>query len=1072
MRYIFLILIILFTSFVQVFGQFFTEDFDDSTTPANIMFVNGPCNDSASDYFGIVCLNGGGCGNEIGSAVSLSGGDGGSFIGAQNYNDETDCNSSSSVTAQINSIDISGQTNMTLCFEIAEDDDGPTNQDWDATSQVRISIDLGGGSVELVDIQATGGTNTEPAFDCNSSGTGDGPIITSTFTTYCVPIIGSGVSMSILIDIEGLNAGDEDIALDNFQLYSTENGVMPPANDPCAGCGISSFGPASLTCQSNVMGGENDMITVNIPYTGIENDATVSIDINTGTVGANIGDDPSLIVDGSIQFIVTEGDAYVVSITDGDSECSLTDVSGLAVATFCDLPEIVINEFIYNPCPGNDEMIELFNNSGGIVDLSGWTFEDNTGTFHIVPNGASIGIDGFYSLSIANRLNNTGDQIVLKDDLGNQVDIVSYTSISGACYNNSNGISLSLIDPDEDNSDANGSNWGPSADVNGSIGAVNVLGACIDNVSVASVCIGADLEMVIEFDYDHAYQSGIQFQIYDVLTASTIAVSESFSSTDGMNVQVLYEIANYTGSTQDFEIQVLPLGGSPRTGACSETISITPTICMIPVFTTCNDITGVIFTEIMIDPCSGSSGIWPTEGNAEYVEIYNNTGATIDISGYQIRDEQGTSSFFQFPDGTMLASGQYAVVAKTNLYQSLDANMDNVIDGGSGLIFDRLNRAAELDNNGIDGFSLYTCADTNLETPIDEVTWENPSCMTENDGITASLPLASYGSGSGDIGSAASPWMPSLISGSGVAGGGTPGEVNTLGACISNVTITGSNISGTCDGTGADGVFTLDITYDVSHSGTTDYDIIISGTAVSGLIETDIESTVSLPGTTTFSHTSSNLANVNEGIITVEVRPSGAAANSCYLVSDQLTVTTDNTCLLPVNFLSFEVKPIGKAHVLHWSTAQEIDNSHFNIEWSKDGRIYQNLGRVDGNKTTLSTSNYIFYHEKPENGMNYYRLKQYDFDGKSNYSSIRSLRFNSATIEEYVINYLVNNKLAIKYSDQKPRLCQIYNSSGRLMFNRNVQSEEDIDVRFLSGGLYFIVMMDDDKQEVIKWIKY
>ena len=54
------------------------------------------------------------------------------------------------------------------------------------------------------------------------------------------------------------------------------------------------------------------------------------------------------------------------------------------------------------------------------------------------------------------------------------------------------------------------------------------------------------------------------------------------------------------------------------------------------------------------------------------------------------------------------------------------------------------------------------------------------------------------------------------------------------------------------------------------------------------------------------------------------------------------------------------------------------------------------MGSVKGNGTTSKASNYSFTDIHPLNGNNYYRLKQYDIDGKFNESDIKYLSLQLA----------------------------------------------------------------------------
>lgn len=77
----------------------------------------------------------------------------------------------------------------------------------------------------------------------------------------------------------------------------------------------------------------------------------------------------------------------------------------------------------------------------------------------------------------------------------------------------------------------------------------------------------------------------------------------------------------------------------------------------------------------------------------------------------------------------------------------------------------------------------------------------------------------------------------------------------------------------------------------------------------------------------------------------------------------------------------------GQAFV-EWHTASEINNEGFEVEHSTDGTHFVKIGWVAGHGTTNVANQYQFIHDHPDQGWNYYRLKQIDYDGKFEYSRL------------------------------------------------------------------------------------
>jgi surface protein len=98
--------------------------------------------------------------------------------------------------------------------------------------------------------------------------------------------------------------------------------------------------------------------------------------------------------------------------------------------------------------------------------------------------------------------------------------------------------------------------------------------------------------------------------------------------------------------------------------------------------------------------------------------------------------------------------------------------------------------------------------------------------------------------------------------------------------------------------------------------------------------------------------------------------------------------------ILPITLLSFEVSNTGMKNHLNWTTTSEINNHFFDIEYSSDGKEFKSIGAILGSGTTTETKNYSFIHDRPSAGINYYRIKQVDFDGQYSYSDVASVRID------------------------------------------------------------------------------
>ena len=110
---------------------------------------------------------------------------------------------------------------------------------------------------------------------------------------------------------------------------------------------------------------------------------------------------------------------------------------------------------------------------------------------------------------------------------------------------------------------------------------------------------------------------------------------------------------------------------------------------------------------------------------------------------------------------------------------------------------------------------------------------------------------------------------------------------------------------------------------------------------------------------------------------------------SVYL--DDLSIYESEPVNLPIELIYFRGINEGDANKLIWSTASENNNDYFTIEKTVDGKDFQIVSNIDGAGNSSNIINYQYVDRTFEHIINYYRLKQTDFDGKYDYSDIISI---------------------------------------------------------------------------------
>lgn len=176
---------------------------------------------------------------------------------------------------------------------------------------------------------------------------------------------------------------------------------------------------------------------------------------------------------------------------------------------------------------------------------------------------------------------------------------------------------------------------------------------------------------------------------------------------------------------------------------------------------------------------------------------------------------------------------------------------------------------------------------------------------------------------------------------------------------------------------------------------------------------------------------------------------------------------------LPVELAYFRASA-SKEHVtLRWQTASEDQNSHFVVERSHNGKLFEGIGMVEGKGTTIVTTNYSYLDLVPLPGTSYYRLKQVDEDETYTYSNIAAVT-RSVTQEVAVFPTITSHKLEIS-SGSGVRQVMVVDAMGRSHLEEQLQSaitKYSLDVSRLERGTYVLVLLDTTgKRHVRRFVK-
>lgn len=324
--------------------------------------------------------------------------------------------------------------------------------------------------------------------------------------------------------------------------------------------------------------------------------------------------------------------------------------------------DVVINEFVCDPSPvvglPEVEFVEVYNRSTKTFDLTNWKLGDASadgtiGTVWLGPGEylilcASASLSDYPSgvaVSSFPSLNNTSDDIVLKDNTGLIIDKISYTL---DWYNNSakddGGYSIERINPELTCSGS--SNWSASnAAQGGTPGAQN---SVYDNTPDTQAPNFAQLIAVAP--------NTLEIYFTESMDSTTLADG-------GITLNPLLNISTRTITSAYPEMMTLTFDENI---VQSQFYSITysnvadcagnPTTLSGQFALPDSAITGdVVLNELLFDPYSGGS---------DWIELYNNSDKLIDLQGWQVAhyEDDTISDHVTVVDHYLLFPDEYVVL--------------------------------------------------------------------------------------------------------------------------------------------------------------------------------------------------------------------------------------------------------------------------------------------------------------------------------------------------------------------------------------------------------------------------
>jgi hypothetical protein len=165
---------------------------------------------------------------------------------------------------------------------------------------------------------------------------------------------------------------------------------------------------------------------------------------------------------------------------------------------------------------------------------------------------------------------------------------------------------------------------------------------------------------------------------------------------------------------------------------------------------------------------------------------------------------------------------------------------------------------------------------------------------------------------------------------------------------------------------------------------------------------------------------------------------------------------------LPVDFVSFNTKVIEEKIQLNWEIGSKVNASHFDVLRSADGFDFVKIASLE----ITDQSIYSFEDSNPILGVNYYKLKEVDFDNQIQYSDVVTQLMDGKNIQIYP-SLIENGSLHIDYFREQSLSIHILSVTGKEIYKNILTADQNkIDLSKYPSGIYIAAIKSNDNTVV------
>lgn len=191
----------------------------------------------------------------------------------------------------------------------------------------------------------------------------------------------------------------------------------------------------------------------------------------------------------------------------------------------------------------------------------------------------------------------------------------------------------------------------------------------------------------------------------------------------------------------------------------------------------------------------------------------------------------------------------------------------------------------------------------------------------------------------------------------------------------------------------------------------------------------------------------------------------GAGCGNDFAIDDIDISQCPESGVTPVTFLKISARQRGSGIEINFTTSQELNSDHFEVERSVDGNSrWAGISSLKGSGNSSVAKSYAAYDAKPFSGVNFYRVKQFDKDGKFKYSATVNVKINASKTGVSVLANPFHNNLTVDFLSSREEVinARLVDITGKLVasekwtINSGSTRKDFSNVTGLQQGMYIL----------------